>query len=157
MNAIVLGNGRSGKAAAELLRREGWCVHVLDGDDTWPDGIWNLCVTSPGIPLDHRWQEVARNSGVRIISELQLGAERFRKIGGRMLAVTGSKGKSSVVKLVAEALGGIPCGNYGKPLCEVALEGQLKWAVVEVSSFQMETTTLPPDTLPGFHLPRVES
>ena len=162
MNAIVLGNGRSGKAASELLRREGWYVHVLDGDDAWPDGIWNLCVTSPGIPLDHRWQEVARNSGVRIISELQLGAERFRKIGGRMLAVTGSKGKSSVVKLVAEALGGIPCGNYGKPLCEVILDfmgtdpknegtdpkksAKNTIAVVEVSSFQMETTDLPSDT-----------
>ena len=166
MNAIVLGNGRSGKAASELLRREGWHVHVLNGDDTWPDGIWNLCVTSPGIPLDHRWQELARNSGVRIISELQLGAERFRKMGGRMLAVTGSKGKSSVVKLVAEALGGIPCGNYGKPLCEVVLDfmgtdpsnnvgnvgtGPKKSAknpiaVVEVSSFQMETTDLPSDT-----------
>jgi len=171
MNAIVLGNGRSGKAAAELLRREGCCVHVLNGDDTWPDGIWNLCVTSPGIPLDHRWQEAARNSGIRVISELQLGAERFRKMGGRMLAVTGSKGKSSVVKLVAEALGGIPCGNYGKPLCEVVLDSmgtdpssvgrdpisdsmgtdpekneKNPVAVVEVSSFQMETTYLPSDT-----------
>ena len=85
-----------------------------------------------------------------------------------MLAVTGSKGKSSVVKLVADALGGIPCGNYGTPLCEVVLESsdwesiprhrpdtndprptandRLKWAVVEVSSVQMETTELPPDT-----------
>ena len=154
MNAIVLGNGRSGKAAAELLRREGWCVHVLDGDDVWPEGDWNICVTSPGIPLDHRWQVAARNSGIRVISELQLGAERFREMGGRMLAVTGSKGKSSVVKLVAEALGGIPCGNYGKPLCEVVLDSmgtdpeedeKKPVAIVEVSSFQMETTDLPPD------------
>ena len=67
-------------------------------------------------------------------------------MGGRMLALTGSKGKSSVVKLVADALGGVPCGNYGKPLCEVVLDGAPKWAVVEVSSFQMETTELPPDT-----------
>lgn len=166
MNAIVLGNGRSGKAAAELLRREGWCVHVLDGDEAWPEGDWNICVTSPGIPLDHRWQVAARNSGIRVISELQLGAERLRKMGGRMLAVTGSKGKSSVVKLVAEALGGIPCGNYGKPLCEVVLDfmgtdpsnnvgnvgtdpkksAKNPIAVVEVSSFQMETTDLPSDT-----------
>ena len=162
MNAIVLGNGRSGKAAAELLHREGWCVHVLDGDDVWPEGDWNICVTSPGIPLDHRWQVAARNSGIRVISELQLGAERLRKMGGRMLAVTGSKGKSSVVKLVAEALGGIPCGNYGKPLCEVILDSmgtdpskmgtdpeedeKKPVAIVEVSSFQMETTDLPPDT-----------
>ena len=155
MNAIVLGNGRSGKAAAELLRREGWCVHVLDGDDVWPEGDWNICVTSPGIPLDHRWQVAARNSGIRVISELQLGAERFREMGGRMLAVTGSKGKSSVVKLVAEALGGIPCGNYGKPLCEVVLDSmgtdpeedeKQPVAIVEVSSFQMETTDLQSDT-----------
>lgn len=166
MNALILGNGRSGRAAAELLRYDGWCVRVLDGDESWPDGIWDLCVTSPGIPLDHRWQVSARNAGIHVISELQLGAERFRKIGGRMLAVTGSKGKSSVVKLVADAIGGIPCGNYGKPLCEVALESmgtdpkkkegskgsdplkmkKIPIAVVEVSSFQMETTDLPSDT-----------
>ena len=150
MNAIVLGKGSSGKAAAELLRRKGWCACVLDGDDSWPDGDWDLCVTSPGIPLDHQWQAAARAAGVRTVSELQIGAERFRAMGGRMLAVTGSKGKSSVVKLVADALGGIPCGNYGLPLCEVVLQcldagGRLPFAVVEVSSFQMETTELPPD------------
>ena len=152
MNAIVLGDGGSGKAAAELLRREGFAVKILDGEDSWPEGeTFRLCVTSPGVPLDHPWQASARAAGVPVISELQLGAERFRAMGGLMLAVTGSKGKSSVVKLVADALGGIPCGNYGTPLCEVVNSqlstpnSLLKWAVVEVSSFQMETTTLPPD------------
>ena len=156
MNAVILGNGRSGKAAAELLRREGGTVLILDGDEPWPEGEWDLCVTSPGVPLDHPWQKAARAAGVPVISELQLGAERYRAMGGRMLAVTGSKGKSSVVKLVADALDGVPCGNYGTPLCEVVLDllqtsqiivnGQSRWAVVEVSSFQMETTHLPPDT-----------
>ena len=158
MRSLVLGNGRSGQAAAALLRREGWEVRILDGNDTWPVGEWNLCVTSPGIPLTHPWQMAARATGVPVISELQLGAERYRARGGRMLAVTGSKGKSSVVKLVADALGGIPCGNYGTPLCEVVCSCLLKspqpsthnpqppWAVVEVSSFQMETTELPSDT-----------
>lgn len=150
MNAVVLGNGSSGRAAAELLRRDGAAVTVLDGADVWPDGrAFDFCVTSPGIPLDHPWQRRARADGVSVVSELQLGATRWRARGGRMLAVTGSKGKSSVVKLVADALGGIPCGNYGRPLCDVALESfdaaNLPWAVVEVSSFQMETTVLPPD------------
>lgn len=158
MNAVVLGNGRSGKAAAELLRHEGWSVSVLDGEDVWPTGAWDLCVTSPGVPLDHPWQKAARASGVPVASELQLGVERYHALGGRMLAITGSKGKSSVVKLVADALGGIPCGNYGKPLCEVVLEFRQQspknphsnplapqWAIVEVSSFQMETTELQPD------------
>ncbi len=145
MKAVVLGRGGSGTAAAKLLRHEGWTVRILDGDDAWPGGGWDLCVTSPGVALGHPWQCAARSAGVPVISELQLGAERFRVGGGRMLAVTGSKGKSSVVKLVAEALGGVPCGNYGTPLCEVALRSRGGWAVVEVSSFQMETTALPPD------------
>ncbi len=152
MNALVLGNGRSGRAAAELLRREGARVVVLDGEDAWPDGAWDICVTSPGIPLDHPWQVAARAAGVKVISELQLGANRWK---GRTLAVTGSKGKSSVVKLIADTLNlagvpAVPCGNYGTPLCEVLLSPptfhlspstlHFSWAVVEVSSFQMETT-----------------
>ncbi|MGN0847302.1 MAG: Mur ligase family protein [Kiritimatiellia bacterium] len=156
MNAIVLGNGRSGAVAANLLRLEGWVVRILDGDEPWPcvDSRPDLCVTSPGIALDHPWQVAARAAGVRVVSELQLGAVRWRARGGRMLAVTGSKGKSSVVKLVAEALcragtPAVPCGNYGTPLCEVVTGDRNPngaWAVVEVSSFQMETTDLPPDT-----------
>ncbi len=154
MNALVLGNGRSGQAAAELLRREGAAVTVLDGADAWPaSGAWDLCVTSPGIALDHPWQRAARAAGVHVVSELQLGARRWRARGGRMLAVTGSKGKSSVVKLVADALllagtPAVPCGNYGTPLCAVICDGtdpRRTWAVVEVSSFQLETTTLPAD------------
>ena len=145
MNAIVLGNGRSGRAAVEQLRREGANVVVLDGDDAWPDGTWDVCVTSPGIPLGHKWQVAARTAGVKVISELQLGASRWK---GRVLAVTGSKGKSSVVKLIADTLNlagvpAVPCGNYGTPLCEVANtrgDDVGVWAIVEVSSFQMETT-----------------
>ena len=155
--ALVFGNGRSGKAAAELLRREGVEVRILDGAEAFPDGAacsltpqTTFCVTSPGIPLDHPWQKAARAAGFTVVSELQLGAERWRARGGRMLAVTGSKGKSSVVKLVAGALKGVPCGNYGTSLCEVVntqrgTGAELPWAVVEVSSFQLETTLLPED------------
>ena len=151
---LVFGNGRSGRAAAELLRREGRDAAVLDGSDPFPAGVFGFAVTSPGIPLSHPWQAEARARGIRVVSELQLGAERFRARGGKMLAVTGSKGKSSVVKAVADGInlaGGraVPCGNYGKPLCEVVNElkdgEEPPWAVVEVSSFQMETTDLPPD------------
>ena len=157
-SAAVFGAGVSGRAAAELLRREGIAVKVLDGNDVWPDGaVLDIAVTSPGVPLNHPWQLAARARGVRVISELQLGAERWRAAGGRMLAVTGSKGKSSVVKFVSDTMNlagvpAVPCGNYGKPLCEICLSrlpcaaADLPWAVVEVSSFQMETTDLPSDT-----------
>jgi len=155
LNALVLGHGRSGKAAESLLCRLGFAVSVLDGDAAFPDGTFDLAVVSPGIALTHPWIVEARRRGIPLKSELQLGCEELKRQGWRLLAVTGSKGKSSVVKLVAEALKGVPCGNYGLPVSEVAVAepstfnlqpSTFRWAVVEVSSFMMETTELPPET-----------
>ena len=136
MKALVLGKGKSGEASAALLRSCGYDVDFADGYD--------LVVASPGLPVK---------------SELQLGCEELKRRGWKLLAVTGSKGKSSVVKVVADAInlaGGhaVACGNYGIPVSEVAnsnnrtieQSNNSPWAVVEVSSFQLETTTLPPDT-----------
>jgi len=153
--ALVFGRGLSGEAAAELLAAQGWRVTVLEGDDVFPQDLAGVarCVTSPGVPLDHPWQRAARAAGLIVMSELQLGVETWRAMGGRLLAVTGSKGKSSVVKLVAEGLAGVPCGNYGLPLARLCANhlrartppAALPWAVVEISSFQLETTALPAD------------
>ena len=119
--ALVIGRGSSGRAAEKALRELGYeTVDFIDG--------YGMVVASPGVPVK---------------SELQLGCERLKRRGTKLIAVTGSKGKSSVVKLVAEALGGVPCGNYGLPVCDV---GETGWAVVEVSSFQLETTALSADT-----------
>ena len=131
---LVLGKGSSGKAAAALAEAQGRPVEFADGV--------GLVVASPG---------------VRVMSELEYGCRELKRLGVKMLAVTGSKGKSSVVKLVADALNlagmhATPCGNYGLPVSELALSLQhaapstQQWAVVEVSSFMLETTTLPPDT-----------
>lgn len=125
MRALVLGDGVSGRAAKAALAARGCETETADGFD--------LVVASPG---------------VRVVSELQFGVEALAARGVGLLAVTGSKGKSSVVKLVAEALGiagfrAVPCGNYGLPVSAV---GECDWAVVEVSSFQMETTNLQPGT-----------
>ena len=137
----MLGKGSSGNAAARLAEAGGRSVDFADG--------YGLVVASPGM---------------RVMSELEYGCRELKKLGVKMLAVTGSKGKSSVVKLVADALNlagmrATPCGNYGLPVSELALSLQsapstseahapstTRWAVVEVSSFMLETTVLPPDT-----------
>ena len=73
---------------------------------------------------------------------MELGRSRFR---GRVIAVTGSNGKSSVVKALAECLEAaglraIPCGNYGLPVCQAAIDSPAAdWLVIEASSFQLET------------------
>lgn len=124
--ALVLGYGRSGRSAENVLKARGYDVSIADGYD--------LVVASPGIPVR---------------SELEIGVRHLRERGVNLLAVTGSKGKSSVVKAVADALvragrKAVPCGNYGLPVC--CVPDGCEWAVVEVSSFQLETTYLPPET-----------
>ena len=149
---LVLGRGASGKAAESLLARLGFECVTLDGSDTLPEGEFARAVVSPGIALSHPWQRACRRRGIEVVSELQLGCEELRRQGWKMLAVTGSKGKSSVVKIVAEAITStgalaVACGNYGRAVCDVALNGgEAGWAVVEVSSFQLETTSLDPGT-----------
>ena len=124
--ALVLGRGVSGKAAAEELKKRGFDVEFAEG--------YSLVVASPGVPVK---------------SELQLGCEELKRRGWKLLAVTGSKGKSSVVKVVADTLtlagmSAVPCGNYGRPVCDLIGETP-GWAIVEVSSFQLETTQLAGD------------
>lgn len=141
MRASIIGYGSSGKAAEALLKDFGMeCL--IDGIEV----PFDFAVISPGVPLtDVRIKKLVA-TGIPLKSELQLGCEELKNRGWKLLAVTGSKGKSSVVKLCAEALKGIPCGNFGRPVCDVALKESPGWAVVEVSSFQMETTNLPTDT-----------
>lgn len=161
---IVLGLGASGEAAAKLLLRQGFKVTVADaasgaaleakalllreagctvctGSRELPPGDFQLVVVSPGIPIDDAWIVTLKSRGIPVISELELGW-RFRR--SRILAVTGSNGKSTLVKLCREAIEqdgftAVAGGNYGVPLSAIACsEPAPDWVVVEVSSFQLE-------------------
>jgi len=161
---IVLGLGVSGEAAAQLLVREGFCVTVVDGADEsafgsrcellrslgvrvlaggqkLPDDEFDLCVVSPGIGCSSEWVLEIESRGVEVVSELELG---FRYCRCQLIAVTGTNGKSTLVKLLYEIIKADGkrveiAGNYGIPLCEVTEKsGALDWIVAEVSSFQLE-------------------
>ena len=163
-NVLVLGLGASGVAAAELLAGEGAHVVAADrcrsaelaekaatleargvsvrlGADGLPGERFDVCIASPGFAPDSEWIRKVEARGTEVISELELGASRCRC---PMVAVTGSNGKSTLVKLVAESLAAGECrveigGNYGVPLSAFAAKsGALDWIVVEVSSFQLE-------------------
>ncbi len=164
--ALVLGAGRSGLAAALLLRERGVAVtvcdsasgqaqrdaavtlagcgcHVLTGISSLPAESFDLSVVSPGIPASSPWVSGLRDSGVTVISEIELGAGLAQF---PLLAITGTNGKSTLVKFCADALkmagcNAFACGNYGVPLCDVVrLHPETDWGVLEVSSFQMELT-----------------
>jgi UDP-N-acetylmuramoylalanine--D-glutamate ligase len=103
----------------------------------------DLIVVSPGVPLDTPELVQVKHFGLPVIGELELAA-RFLK--GHTLAVTGSNGKTTTTTLLGEILnaGGLPTlvgGNIGVPV--VALiddSSDESWSVLEVSSFQLETT-----------------
>jgi UDP-N-acetylmuramoylalanine--D-glutamate ligase len=162
--ALVLGLGRSGRAAASLLLNEGVRVTGIDGTTnaemeavavemaargadirldavSVPDDSFDLCVVSPGVPPDSEWIASMRARHIPIVSELELGASRC---SCPLLAVTGTNGKSTFAKLCgdilsAAAVPSIIAGNYGYPLCDAVSDGdKWAWIVVEVSSFQLE-------------------
>ncbi len=161
---LVLGLGASGEAAAQLLMKQGRRVIIADagvtpaleeralrwrekgcqviiGSRVLPEVQVEFAVVSPGIPENDAWVIELRRRGVSVISELELG---WRACRSRILAVTGSNGKSTLVKLCCESLQkaglvAVAGGNYGTPLSALAcLEPAPDWVVIEVSSFQFE-------------------
>jgi UDP-N-acetylmuramoylalanine--D-glutamate ligase len=106
-----------------------------------------VVIKSPGVDLDHPLLARAREDGLPVIDELELG---WRLTKRPMVAVTGTNGKSTTATLVAAALaagGGDPglCGNTidGPALSAMPAEGG--WLVAEVSSYQAEAC---PELLP---------
>ena len=147
-SALILGSGRSGLAAEALLRSEGAVVKTVSRETTPEYAFDSLgfvpeaAIVSPGFALDHPWVQDLKERGIPLVSELELGWSRRQC---PVIAVTGSNGKSSVVKLLADALTraglkAVPCGNYGFPVCAAVMESPVPdWLVMEVSSFQLET------------------
>ncbi len=165
----ILGAARSGLAAARLAADNGARVTIFDEADTTKlarsiesahaagfgfksgdeakhavimPGEFQLAVLSPG--FDAAWPLPAKfaRAGVLLTGELEFGHARSNM---RMIAITGTNGKSTTTELTSAMLNGcglrsIPCGNHGMALCEVINSGvQYDTLALEVSSFQLET------------------
>src|SRR5918912_2888851 len=163
---LIIGAARSGIACARFLAKRGAIVALNDRKpiEEWsPEAValkaegvgclpgdvpmWlldqvELVVMSPGVPSKVIPARYAERAGAEVIGEVELAA-RFLK--GRIVAITGSNGKTTTTSLIGELLGnaGLPVqvgGNIGKPLIsmvESSRDGG--WTVAEVSSFQLET------------------
>ena len=161
---VVVGAARSGIAAAELLKSRGADVTLTDTKIEIPDAARleqvgvrlelgghdprtftsaDLIVLSPGVPWKMPLLTRARRAKVPIVGEVELA---FRLLRGRVIAITGTKGKSTTTTLVGRMLkeSGLPAtvsGNIGAPLsAEVDAARPESLHVVEVSSFQLEST-----------------
>jgi UDP-N-acetylmuramoylalanine--D-glutamate ligase len=158
---LVLGLARSGEAAALALARRGVAVvgvdrrEDLDAGRLRPAGVevvlgsddpelldgMDLLVKSPGIPAEAPLVAAARERGLTVWSEVELG---HRLLGNPILAITGTNGKTTTSELLGEVFRAAGksvavAGNVGRPL--TGLDGMLAedaWIVCELSSFQLE-------------------
>ncbi len=162
---VVVGAARSGIAAAELAARRGARVTLTETRDTFDAaqrleaaGVElelgghkadtlagaDLIVTSPGVPVEQPVFDAARARRVEIIGELEFA---WRWVTGRVIAITGTKGKSTTTTLIGRMLDAagrkvMVGGNIGTPLsAQVEQSTADTLHVVETSSFQLETTT----------------
>ncbi len=163
---LVLGASRSGLAAARALAGRGYEVTLSDSGPVampvdldeesgaaqpvilrlGPQGRellagMDLVVKSPGIPGDAPIVRAARDQGIAVWSEIELG---YRLLSNRIDAVTGTNGKTTTTSLLGHmfATAGLPVqvlGNIGTAMTTVAdrIEPDVE-VVVEVSSFQLE-------------------
>ncbi len=161
---VVVGAARSGIAAAELLARRGAKVTLTDQKSVLADaerlrtaGVdlelgaadapavqsAELVVVSPGVPVELPAVVAARSRGIPVIGEFELACRWLR---GRVVAITGTKGKSTTTTLVGRMLATagrrvLVGGNIGVPLSsQVDHSTEDTVHVVEASSFQLETT-----------------
>ncbi|HEU4414194.1 MAG TPA: UDP-N-acetylmuramoyl-L-alanine--D-glutamate ligase, partial [Candidatus Angelobacter sp.] len=102
----------------------------------------DLIVVSPGVPSDQPQLQHARSLGIPVIGEVELA---FRFLRGKVLAITGSNGKTTTTTLVGEILARsgkktLVGGNIGTPVISLAEQSTPDTLVVlEVSSFQLES------------------
>jgi UDP-N-acetylmuramoylalanine--D-glutamate ligase len=158
---LVVGAGKSGVAAANFLAARGEAVVLTDSkadpelpyeldarvtrafardDDELLDGV-SAIVLSPGVPTTSPLLVRAGMRAIPVIGEIELA---YRHLNGRVVAVTGSNGKSTTTTLIGEILrvaGHQPvvAGNIGEPLIAALDPERPRTYVVELSSFQLET------------------
>ena len=119
-------------------------VGLLPGDPPgWLLDQIELVVVSPGVPANIIPIRYAERAGAEVIGEVELAA---RYLKGRIVAITGSNGKTTTTSLIGELLrdAGLPGvqvgGNIGKALISMVEDSREDgWTVVELSSFQLET------------------
>ena len=162
---VVVGLGRTGLSCARYLSARGARLAITDTRRDPPElgnlgaladsvelrlGALDLqlladagqVVVSPGVALTEPFMREARARGIEIVGDIELFA---RAAHAPVIAVTGTNGKSTVTTLVAEMAqaAGLKVragGNLGEPALNLLAGPEPDFYVLELSSFQLETT-----------------
>jgi len=161
---VILGGGESGTGAALLAKAKGFDVFVSDQGtikDKYCDDLVrhkiefeegkhtdeiilkaSLVIKSPGIPDKAEIVKKCKAAAIEIIDEIEFG---FRYINGKVIAITGTNGKTTTTLLTYHLMksAGVSvtlAGNVGESLARKVVNGNSDWYVLEISSFQLDGT-----------------
>jgi UDP-N-acetylmuramoylalanine--D-glutamate ligase len=166
MHSVVVGLGKTGVSCLRYLARQGIAVSATDSRRA-PPGLGDLgdlaesidirlggfdlslladadqVLISPGISLEEPIARAARERGIEVLGDVELFA---RHVQAPVIGVTGTNGKSTVTSLVARmavAAGRsvLAGGNLGVPALDLLEQPTPDLYVLELSSFQLETTS----------------
>jgi UDP-N-acetylmuramoylalanine--D-glutamate ligase len=163
--AVIVGMGRTGLSVARHLQRCGFKIAVTDSRAAPPElaGLQalgasiitrtggfdarlleqtDIVVTSPGVPLDDPFFAQARARGLDIVGDIELFAQA---VDAPVVGITGTNGKSTVTTLLGRMAerAGVRVrvgGNLGQPALDLLDRGPTDLYVLELSSFQLDTT-----------------
>jgi len=165
---LVVGLGETGVATVRHLRSCGQAVLAIDSrvnppglerlqqccpevpvvletlSPRWLFGIDEV-VLSPGLAADIQLVAEARRRGISVVSDIELFAREMAPLNAAVLAVTGSNGKSTVVTMLeamlqAGEINVMAGGNLGPPALSLLGKKNISTYLLEISSFQLETT-----------------
>lgn len=140
VRATDAGDGPELKKVRTELQAKGIEVEIGSHTDSFIKGA-DLVVVSPGVEKSSIALKMASHYKVPVVGEMEFG---FVFCRGRVIAITGTNGKSTVTTLIGDILssGGkdcVVCGNIGNSLCgEISRIKEDTWVVLEVSSAQLE-------------------
>lgn len=152
--AIVFGAGVSGKGSEKTLKKMGYKVFLIDdkigisskeGMEILEDDKIDLFIKSPGVPYTDLVKK-ALELQIEVIDDIELGYryKKNNKISGKIIAITGTNGKTTITTKTQELLekAGYKvkvCGNIGYSFSETIVENpELDYYVLEASSYQLE-------------------
>lgn len=160
----ILGGGESGTGAALLAKAKGFDVFLSDQGtlkDKYRDELINasipfeegkhtaeqilnakIIIKSPGIPEKAEMVKKAKLAGIEVIDELEFA---FRFLKGKIIAITGTNGKTTTTLLTHHLLKSagknvVLAGNVGLSLARQIINGNADWYVIEISSYQLDGT-----------------
>jgi UDP-N-acetylmuramoylalanine--D-glutamate ligase len=141
MKILMYGAARSGRAVTGRLTDAVLVDEKLGNEDDLSllEGI-DVLVKSPGVPGDRPLVVAARERGIPVWSEVELGYRRLAPAGTKLVGVTGTNGKSTTTALLGAIFAAAGrdvavAGNIGVALTSIE---RADWVVCELSSFQLE-------------------